>query len=489
MDSSALAVSSDTKRVIALSFVSFSRRRLGQLRYAGSHLAITVREADAIELSAVHGVRTGIVLNIAGTLCRSLLSREGVAVATEGTVAIAGLNHLRGGDPADGAVAGSPVAPISCVVPGPGIGPGIVRTRRIPLRTRLIVTISIVSAIVVVGVLTVAVSAIATVLVTAILVAAILVLITAVLVLVTSVLVTAALVLVAAVLVTATLVLVTSVLVTSALVLVAAVLVTATLVLVTAVLVTAALVLVTSVLVTAVLVLVTSILVTAVLVTTAIVVVVAAAAAAVAAYGETNAVILSTTLGDRHKDRLVVGSRGHGAKTVVASRKTTLDIGSQKTLTISGGVDTLKEDKLGGIKGVGRVGVTASVLDSDVSVTNDVTAAIKILRCSVVGVRGVGEGTRGEVVHADLNGEVGVRINVGSVERVGDNASNHVASSGDAAHSCHILSRRSLLYSKIGVDLRIPLQEPPSFCSPLVVSEPVQKLMKLLASLSVVSLA
>lgn len=123
-------------------------------------------------------------------------------------------------------------------------------------------------------------------------------------------------------------------------------------------------------------------------------------------------VILGTTLSDGHDYRLMVGSRGHGAKTVVTSRETTGYICRQKTLAISGVVDTLEEGELGSIQRRGRVKLIAQVLNSHVGVANNVTAAIQVLGSRVVRVIGISECTGSEVSELDLDAEVLVGLDV-----------------------------------------------------------------------------
>ena len=67
----------------------------------------------------------------------------------------------------------------------------------------------------------------------------------------------------------------------------------------------------------------------------------------------------------------MVGCRGHRANTVVARRETASNRGSEKTLAITGVVDTLEEGELSGIQCCGRVQAATQVLNSHVSMTNN----------------------------------------------------------------------------------------------------------------------
>lgn len=166
----------------------------------------------------------------------------------------------------------------------------------------------------------------------------------------------------------------------------------------------------------------------------AVVLTIAIVAAIASADSEADAIILGTALGNRHDDRLVIGSRSHGAETVVASGQAALDIGRQQTIAVALVIDALEEDKLGRVKRLGRVGITAGVLDSDVSVANDVTVAVDILGSGVVGVVRVGKGTRRKVDHLDRDGEVGVGLEVVAILRGCEDTGNHVAGSRDVTH-------------------------------------------------------
>jgi hypothetical protein len=130
----------------------------------------------------------------------------------------------------------------------------------------------------------------------------------------------------------------------------------------------------------------------------------------------------------------MVGGRGDGASAVVAGRKTSLKRGSEKTISITGVVDTLEESK--GL-GIGRVvGVVTHVLDGDMGMSNDLTP-LERLRGSVVGVVRVGERSGLQVV--DLHREVDLLVCldvVCVVLGVGEDRRDHVTDTRDISHDC-----------------------------------------------------
>jgi hypothetical protein len=169
------------------------------------------------------------------------------------------------------------------------------------------------------------------------------------------------------------------------------------------------------------------------IVLTVVLSVVLATVAAAAANSEPDAVILSTTLSNRHENGLMVAGGGHGASTVVAVGETSSQISSKKTLAISLAVDTLEESKLLGVGRVGVVDVATHILDSDMRVSNNLSA-LEILGSSVVGVVRVGEGTSYQVVGLDGEGNGLVRLNVVSVLGAGENSRDHVLDRRNFTH-------------------------------------------------------
>ena len=196
------------------------------------------------------------------------------------------------------------------------------------------------------------------------------------------------------------------------------------------------------------------------------------------------AVLLRSSLSDRHQDRLVVGGTRHGADAVVASGKTAVNDCLKVTLAVSGIVDTLEEGKLLGIKRLLGVEAVARVLDGDVGVADDLALAIELLRGTVVCAGGVGEGTKLHVLELDLDVESGLGLDDIAVLGVYDDGGDHVVNTGDISHGWRReLSALEFQISPVSEDLRIPLQDPPRTCRPLVSSLPLHSLMKLAWSL------
>jgi hypothetical protein len=162
-----------------------------------------------------------------------------------------------------------------------------------------------------------------------------------------------------------------------------------------------------------------------------IVTTVVTAAATAAANSESHTVILGTTLSDWHDNRLMVGGRGDGADAVDASRETSIKRGSEKTIAITGIVDTLEESK--GLS-VGRVvTIVANVLDGNMGMANDV-ASLERLRGGVVGVVRVRERSSLQVV--DLHREVDLLVLVLVVVVLGisEDRRDHVADTRNISH-------------------------------------------------------
>ena len=180
----------------------------------------------------------------------------------------------------------------------------------------------------------------------------------------------------------------------------------------------------------------------------------------------------------------MVGGTRHGADAVVASGKTAVNDCLKVTLAVSGIVDTLEEGKLLGIKRLLGVEAVARVLDGDVGVADDLALAIELLRGTVVCAGGVGEGTKLHVLELDLDVESGLGLDDIAVLGVYDDGGDHVVNTGDISHGWRReLSALEFQISPVSEDLRIPLQDPPRTCRPLVSSLPLHSLMKLAWSL------
>lgn len=139
-------------------------------------------------------------------------------------------------------------------------------------------------------------------------------------------------------------------------------------------------------------------------------------------------------LSDRHEDRLVVGSTGHGADTVVTGWETTSDCGAQTSVAVARVVNTLEEGELGGIQRLVRGEGVAHVLDGDVSVADNVASVSELLGSRVIGVVGVGEGTQVHVCDLDIDIEVLVGLGLFARHRACDDGRGHVVLRWDLTH-------------------------------------------------------
>lgn len=162
-----------------------------------------------------------------------------------------------------------------------------------------------------------------------------------------------------------------------------------------------------------------------------------------------HAIILGTTLGDGHQDRLVVGGTCHGADAVVASGQTARDGRGEGALAVAGVVDTLEEGELGRVRGRAGVLRVAHVLDGDVGVPDDGAARAELLGGRVVGAVGVGEGTQVHV--GDLDGDVEVLIGRGLLagDGAGDDSRDHLGLRGHVTHG-DTVTRALLLLDAVG---------------------------------------
>jgi hypothetical protein len=154
--------------------------------------------------------------------------------------------------------------------------------------------------------------------------------------------------------------------------------------------------------------------------------------------GEVLAILLRATLGDRHEDGLMVGSRRHGADAVVTGGKSTGDISLNETLAVAGIVDALEEYELLGVEGGLRVKGVASVLDGDVGVANDPAVSTELSGTAVVGARGVGESAEVEVGNVELDGEGLANGEVLEVPGRGNNSGDHVLHGGNVTHNWQV---------------------------------------------------
>ena len=148
---------------------------------------------------------------------------------------------------------------------------------------------------------------------------------------------------------------------------------------------------------------------------------------------EPDAVILSTTLGYRHKHRLMVAGGGHRADTVEAFGETSSKIGAQKSVAIASVIDTLKEGKGLSIEGLGRVRVVAKILNRDMRVANNLPS-LQGLRSSIVGVVGVGESAGLQIGDLNREGHRSVGRDHIAVLGASEDSRNHLVRRRDFSH-------------------------------------------------------
>jgi hypothetical protein len=171
-----------------------------------------------------------------------------------------------------------------------------------------------------------------------------------------------------------------------------------------------------------------------------IVAAVVAAVATTVGDSESYTVILGTTLGDCHENRLMVAGRGHRAGTVNTGRKTISEVSTEKTLAVAGVVDTLEESKGLRIRGGLSVDVTLQILDSDMGVANNLST-LETLRSSVVGVVRVGKLASNQVVDLDRERHLLVGRNSIAVLRIGEDGRDHVLRRRNVAHDCAMVRK------------------------------------------------
>jgi hypothetical protein len=149
--------------------------------------------------------------------------------------------------------------------------------------------------------------------------------------------------------------------------------------------------------------------------------------------GEPDAVVLSTTLSDRHEHRLMVTGRGQSADAIVSGGETLLKGSSEFAIAVTSVVDTLEESEGLGIEGLLRVGIGSNILNSEMSVANNYTTLESLGSC-VIGVVRIREGTSLEVcnAHSEVNGRV--LLDVLSIGRADDDGGDHLGCCGNITH-------------------------------------------------------
>jgi len=130
-------------------------------------------------------------------------------------------------------------------------------------------------------------------------------------------------------------------------------------------------------------------------------------------------------------DRLVVGSRVDRADTVRTGWETIIDSSGSNTSSI-GIIDTLEEDEVTRVEGVGLSDTVRELLNSEVSMSDDLTLAVKLLGSSEVVLLSVGENTGLHLLDVHLNGERSVGLDgVVVVGREDELGGGHVVEGGD----------------------------------------------------------
>jgi len=147
---------------------------------------------------------------------------------------------------------------------------------------------------------------------------------------------------------------------------------------------------------------------------------------------EVNSVINGSTLGNWHDDSLMVPSGRDGRHPVCTSRETLGDIGGQLAIG-GGGVEALEEREdtwVGGLRRVKRW----DLLNDDVVVSDNLPTAVQLLRCSVVSIGSVGEGTGLHSVNIQGDSERGVSLDVTTIGRELELDRWHVVDTRNIAH-------------------------------------------------------
>ena len=114
------------------------------------------------------------------------------------------------------------------------------------------------------------------------------------------------------------------------------------------------------------------------------------------------AVILCSSLGNRHKNKLMVTRTGHGASPIIASWQPTRNFGGKQTISISCIVDPFEEHKCCCIKRLLRIEIWAHILYGNVSVPN-YFAFGELLGSRIIGFLCIRERPRNKVDHLDAD--------------------------------------------------------------------------------------
>lgn len=148
---------------------------------------------------------------------------------------------------------------------------------------------------------------------------------------------------------------------------------------------------------------------------------------------KSRAIVLGTTLRDRHHHRLMVPGRNHGAGSVYPVSQTARHLRTKKPLSVAHVIDAPEEDE---IQRVGRRQRPEAVepFDHDVAMPNHQSIFVEVLgSCIVTGCR---VGLESDMHVARLNQDVECGVGNDSVPglRLCDDAADHSRCRGNFAH-------------------------------------------------------
>jgi hypothetical protein len=149
---------------------------------------------------------------------------------------------------------------------------------------------------------------------------------------------------------------------------------------------------------------------------------------------ESDAIVLGSTLGNRHKHRLVVARRSHGADAIKAYREATGKVSTQQSVSVASVVNSLEKGKFFGIEGLGWVGIATKVLNCDVRVTDNLTS-LEALRGRIVRVIRVGELSGCQVGNLDRESHLSVWSHNVTVLGAGKHCRDHTVCGRYLTHS------------------------------------------------------
>jgi len=152
---------------------------------------------------------------------------------------------------------------------------------------------------------------------------------------------------------------------------------------------------------------------------------------------EVDTVIQRAVLGHSNNDRLMVGRGIDRAESVRASGETWVNLDRNKSVSISLGVHTLEEDER---LRVGRSGLVQAgqLVDGDVSVTDDGSGTVELLRSSEVVLVGIDEVSCRQVLHGHADRESLVGGDGSTVLGVRKLGRGHPVGAGNQTDGCGI---------------------------------------------------